>query len=95
MHGKFNALGKRPLFLMNRKTEEMFARNALEWAQVPGGRQEYKLRYNLIGLPAPIWVDPNKEALEGLLAIRIERENESKEKKGEKRYRMRHKRPPK
>jgi hypothetical protein len=95
VQGKFNSLGKRPLFLMKEKTEEMFARNALEWAKAPGGRQEFRLKYNLIKLPAPYWVDPNEERLEELLKERMKERNRGDHEKSVKRRRLHGKQPPK
>ena len=95
VQGKFNSLGKRPLFLMKKKTEEMFARNALEWAKAPVGRQEYRLKYNLIKLPPPYWVDPNEKRLSELLKTRMEKREMGSEEKGRKRHRLKGKQKPK
>ena len=80
---------------MKKKTEEMFARNALEWAKAPGGRQEFRLKYNLIKLPAPYWVDPNEERLEELLKERMKERNRGDHEKSVKRRRLNGKQPPK
>ena len=69
--GKFNAINKRPRFLMGSKTEEFLARNALSildnkkyW------RLDLPLKYNLIPVPSIGYVDPNGDKLSQILQRR-------------------------
>ena len=65
VQGKFKGIGKRPRFLMGEKTEEFFARNAIAMYKLPDKeRKSFEVKYNVINLPNPCWVDPNTRNLE-------------------------------